>query len=70
MRLQRPGTNEGHRSMISNFNVIKRFSQKGSKKGDVDDDKQIDSFKNPYKKNEEIGNLRNEINCGGIGTFK
>ena len=47
---QNPGTPEGHRSMTSHFNFIKKFGHKVSKKGDVDYDKQTDSIKNPYKK--------------------
>ena len=38
--------------MTSHFNVINKFCHKVSKKGDVDYYKQIDSFKNTYKKNE------------------
>ena len=49
-RLQKPLTPEGHRSMTSHFNVIKKCSQKVSKKYDVDNDKQIYSVKKPYKK--------------------
>ena len=46
--LKNPGTPEGHRSMISHFNVIKKCGQKVSNKCY---DKQTDSVKNPYKKN-------------------
>ena len=49
--IKNPGTPEGHRSMASNFNVIKKFGQKVSKKGYVYYDKHTDSDKNPYKKN-------------------
>ena len=56
--------------MKPHFNVIKKCGQKVSKQGDVGYDKQIDSINNPYNKNEETVTLRNEINCGGIGTLK
>ena len=68
--LKNPGIPEGHRSMTSHFNVINKCGKKLSKQVDVDYDKRKDSFKNPYKKNEETVTLRNEINCGGIGMFK
>ena len=48
--IQNPGTPEGHRSMISHFNVIKKFGQKVSKKCDGDYDEQTESVNNPYKK--------------------
>ena len=57
--VQKSGNLEGHRSMTSHFNVINKCGQKVSKKVDVDYDKQIDSFKNPYNKNEETGTVRN-----------
>ena len=69
-RLHKPGTPEGHRSMISHFNVINKCGQKVFNKGGVDYEKHIDSVNNTYMKNEETGTLRNEINCGGIGTLK
>ena len=47
--IQNPGNPEGHRSMASHFNVIKKCGQKVSKQGDVDCDKHTDSAKNPYK---------------------
>ena len=65
-----PGTPEGHRRITSHFNFIKKCGQKVSKKSGVDYDKQTDSIKNPYKKNEEKLTLTNDINCGGIGTLK
>ena len=56
--------------MTSHFNVIKKCGYEVSKKYGVYYDKQIDSVKNPYKKNEVTGNLSNEINYYGIGTLK
>ena len=56
--------------MTSHFNVINKCGQKVSNKGDLDYNKHTDSVNYPYKKNEETGTLRNEINCGGIGTLK
>ena len=57
-------------SMISQFNGINKCGYKVSNQGDVDYDKQIESANNPYKKKKETGTIRNEINCGGIGTLK
>ena len=51
--IQNPGTPEGHRSMTSHFNVIKKFGQKVSKQGDVDYDKQTDSAKKLSIKKEQ-----------------
>ena len=56
--------------MTSHLNVIKKYGQKLSKKGDVDDERQTNSVNFRYKKNEETGTLMNGINCGGIGTLK
>ena len=56
--------------MALHLNFIKKCGQKVSKVGGVDDDKQTDIVNNTYKKNEGIGTIRNEINCGGIGTLK
>ena len=68
--LWKPGTPEEHRLMTSHFNAIKKCGQKVSNKGDVYYGKQTESVKNPYKKNEVTRTIRNEINCGGIGTLK
>ena len=70
MNIHKTGTPEINMSMISQFNVINKCGQKVSKQGDVDYDKQIESANNSYKKKEETGTIRNEINCGGIGTLK
>ena len=51
MRLQNPGTPEGHRPTSSHFNVINKFGQKLSKQGYIYVDKQTDSVKNSYNKN-------------------
>ena len=45
---QNPGTPEGHRSITSHFNVKNEFGEKVSKKGDVDNDKHIDTVKIPF----------------------
>ena len=68
--MQKPGTPEYHKYTTSHFSVIKKCGKKVSKKSGVDYDKQTDSIKNPYKKNEEKLTLTNDINCGGIGTLK
>ena len=49
--LQKPGTLEEHRAMISNFNRINKCGRRLSKKDGVDYVKQTDSIKNPYNKN-------------------
>ena len=56
--------------MTLHFNFINKCDQKVSNQGDVDYDKQIESANNPYKKKQETGTIRNEINCGGTGTLK
>ena len=69
-RLQNTGTPEGHMSMTSHLNVIKKCGQKISKRGGVDY-KNIQTVSITHTRNkEETGTLRNEINCGGIGTLK
>ena len=61
-RINKTETLEGHKSMIPQFNVIKKCVQKVSHQGDVDYDKYTDSFKNPYKKQNETVTLSNKIN--------
>ena len=48
--LQNPGRPNGHRSITSQLNVIKKCGQKVSKEGGVVDEKWTDIVKNPYKK--------------------
>ena len=68
--IQKPRTTEGHRSVTSHFNIIKKHGQKVSNRDNLDYYKQTYSAKKLYKKNEETGTLMNKINCGGIGTLK
>ena len=49
-RLQKLGTPECHRPMISHLNIIKKCGHKVSNKGGVYYYKQIDSVNIPYKK--------------------
>ena len=56
--------------MTSHFKVIKKFSQKISNKGDVIITNIQTVSITHTRQYDETGTLRNEINCGGIGTLK
>ena len=68
--MQNLGNPQGRRSMRTHFNIIKKRANKKYNQGYVDDEKQADGAKKPYKNQQGKITIRNQNLCGSIGALK